>query len=145
MERSGSAPYSEPQEGWRIRGPRDIAVVAVPLVLFVAAVCSIGAFATSRACDVTRVVGYSLKDPGEYQSGYCRLGHFPGFPDTLGSGLFVAGVFGLPVLVAIGGGIAAVVTNRPRVLWVSIVAACLLALAAWIVSASLANVDYKFI
>jgi hypothetical protein len=137
--------YSEQQEEWHMRGPRDIALVAVPLALFIAAVSAIGAFATSRACDVTRVVGYGLKNPDQYQSGYCRLGHFPGFPDTLTSGLFVAGAWGLPLVVVIVGGIAAVATNRPRLLWISTAPGCLLALVAWIVSASLAGVHYKFI
>ncbi len=117
MEDSGSAPYSEAKEGWRMRRPRDLAVVALPLTLFVAAVSFIGAFATSHACDVTRVAPVLPKFQADYQTGYCRLAHFPGFPDTFKSGLFVAGVWGLPLIAAMAGSIAAIVTNRPPRPW----------------------------
>jgi hypothetical protein len=124
---------------------RNIAVVVALIALFVGAICAVAAFATSRACDVTRVAPVLPKFQAQYQTGYCQLGHYPGFPDTLGSGLFVAATWGLPVVVAIAGGITAVATGRSRVLWVTILVAGALALSACVVSASLADVHYRFI
>jgi len=98
----------------------------------VGALCAEGVQATSHACDPSNPAGF-----GYEPSRFCRLAHFPGVPDSLGSVLFVSAIFLTPVLVAVLGAAAAVATRRVAILRASAYAAGLLTLAAWLLSSIL--------
>ena len=118
--------------------PPSVGMVAALVVAVVGVVCGVGAFAASRACEVYDVLP---RFQSQFQSAYCQAAHFPGFPDTIGSWLFIAAAWGTPVLVALAGSIAAVWTGSRRLLWFTVLAAGALTLAAWIIAAFLASVD----
>jgi len=108
----------------------------------VAFLCALIALGTSQVGCGSTDGSFSIDDPLARPSGYCRLTHFPGFPDTLGSALLVALIYLTPVLVMAGGFVAAVVTRRRGIMSVSFGFALLLTLIVLALSAALAHVGY---
>jgi hypothetical protein len=107
----------------------------------VALVCAFAAALGHAGCGSTDG-SFSVSDPGARPSGFCRLTHFPGLPDSLGSWLAVGGVYLTPVVVVAAGTVAAAATGRRRIFHVSMGIAALLALVAIGVSVGLADVGY---
>jgi hypothetical protein len=85
---------------------------------------------------------FVLDDPGARPNGFCRLTHFPGFPDTLGSALFAGAVYLIPVAVVAVGTVVAAATGRRAIFRISLGIAALLTLVVLVATIALSRVDY---
>jgi len=110
------------------------------LTLTLAIPAAFVALMTNSACKGDG--SFSLDDPGARPSSYCKLTHFPGWPDTTSAKLLVAGLFLTPVLLAVAGGIAALITQERKALYwpVAIAGVWVAAAMIWGISA---DVGYK--
>jgi hypothetical protein len=127
-----------------ITGPKaegSVVVEGAIVTALVALVCAFAAVLGDRGCRPTDGL-FSLDDPGARPSEFCRLTHFPGFPDSLGSGLFAGAVYLIPVAVVAAGTIVASATGRREVLRVSVGIAALLTLVVLGATIALSHVGY---
>jgi hypothetical protein len=118
---------------WRLgSSPKDLIGAGVMLGLLLAISGALAALLTANQCGTNPPPIANAPVQTETQTAYCRLTHFPGLPDTVGSGLVLAGIFLLPVLVALGGALLAA-NRRSRTLYrLTSVLAVGLAIFAWV-------------
>jgi hypothetical protein len=102
--------------------------VILALVLGLSSVFAV--LATSYQCDPT-TPHLVQAVPTEYQTSYCNAAHFPGIPDSVGSVLLVAGIFLLPVAVALLGAALAASARNKTIFRLSGIAAVVLAIVPW--------------
>lgn len=100
----------------------------------------IGVLTSASGCGSTDG-SFSIHDSLARPSGYCRLTHFPGFPDTVGTLMLVGGIYLAPALVAVVGWFLATRTARHKAFSVSLVLAGGLLLGQLLVSTQ-AHVGY---
>jgi hypothetical protein len=113
---------------------------AIPTAL-VALVCGFAAVLGHAGCGATDGTFY-VDDSGARPSGFCQASHFPGFPDTLGSSLFVAAIYLTPVAIVAGGTIVAAATGRREIFRVALAIAATSTLVVIAVSLALSHVGY---
>ncbi len=112
--------------------------VILALVLGISSVFAF--FATSYQCDPT-TLHLVQSVPAEYQTGYCKATHFPGFPDSVGSVLLVAAIFLLPAVVAVLGAAVAASAGNKTIFRSTSAVAVVLAIAQWLLLTQ-AGVNY---
>jgi hypothetical protein len=129
------------EDPWKLGSSvRDLFGAGLVLSLMLAISGVLAGLVTSYSCE-TGPPNLVQTVSAQYQTGYCKLTHFPGVPNTLASWLVVMGVFLGPSALALAAGVAGAVTGGRIVFRVLSVAAVLLAVLAWVLvtQAGIAN------
>jgi hypothetical protein len=111
------------------------------LTALVALVCGFAAVMGHAGCGATDGSFY-VDDSAARPSGFCQVSHLPGLPDTLGSALFVAAIYLVPVAIVAGGTIVGAATGRRGIFRVSLGIAAALTLIVIAATIALAHVGY---
>ena len=91
------------------------------IVIVIAAISLMAALATSDGCKGDGT--FDPESPEASPSAYCKLTHFPGWPDTAGAEVILGLLFLVPAaLVTAGAGVAIATRRRQALYWATAVA-----------------------